>query len=94
MLKLDDAVAGGELESTTLSVKLNVPAAVGVPEMVPPEDSVRPAGRAPELMLQLYGVVPPLAASVVEYTDPTCPEGRELFVIWTEAGVAATVMLS
>jgi hypothetical protein len=61
------AVCGvGAVESVTLTVKLNVPAVVGVPEIVPlAAASVRPAGNVPELMLQLYGVVPPLAANVV-----------------------------
>jgi hypothetical protein len=66
---LNDCVAVcavGAVESVTLAVKLNVPAVVGVPEIVPlAAASVRPAGSAPELMLQLYGVVPPLAANVV-----------------------------
>ena len=44
----------GEVESVTLAVKLNEPEAVGVPEMLPvPAVSVRPAGKAPALMLQL-----------------------------------------
>ena len=89
----DDVVAG-KPESVTLIVKLNVPAAVGVPEIVPVEDRVRPAGKAPALMLQLYGTVPPLAASVVEYAVPNCPEGTVLLVIWTEVVAGATVMLS
>jgi hypothetical protein len=46
--------AVGEVESVTLAVKVNEPDAVGVPEMLPvPAFSVIPAGRAPELMLQL-----------------------------------------
>ena len=46
--------AVGEVESVTLAVKLNEPEAVGVPEMLPvPAVSVRPAGKAPALMLQL-----------------------------------------
>ena len=45
--------AVGVVESVALAVKLKEPEAVGVPEMVPAEDSVRPAGNAPELMLQL-----------------------------------------
>jgi hypothetical protein len=54
------------VESVTFAVKLNDPAVVGVPEIVPvAAASVRPAGSVPELMLQLYGVVPPLAAMVV-----------------------------
>jgi hypothetical protein len=43
----------GVVESVTFTVKLNEPEAVGVPEIVPAEDRVRPAGKAPELMLQL-----------------------------------------
>jgi hypothetical protein len=45
--------AVGVVESIALAVKLNEPEAVGVPEMVPAEERVRPAGKAPELMLQL-----------------------------------------
>jgi hypothetical protein len=62
--------AVGVVESVTFAVKPNEPDAVGVPEIVPALDRVRPDGRAPELMLQLYGVVPPLAANVAEYTVP------------------------
>jgi hypothetical protein len=45
--------AVGVVASVTLAVKLKGPEAVGVPEMVPTEDRVRPAGKAPELMVQL-----------------------------------------
>ena len=46
--------AVGVVESVTCTVKLNVPDVVGVPEMAPVEDvKLRPAGRDPELMLQL-----------------------------------------
>jgi hypothetical protein len=62
--------AVGVVESVTLAVNENEPDAVGVPEIVPAEESVKPAGRAPALTLQLYGVVPPLAARVVEYAVP------------------------
>ena len=56
MARVSDSVAVcavGVVESVTLAVKLNEPEAVGVPEIVPAEDRVRPAGKAPELMLQL-----------------------------------------
>jgi hypothetical protein len=67
MLKLADAVVAGEPESVTLTVKLEVPAVVGIPEIVPVDAvRVRPAGNAPEVILQLYGVVPFVAANVVE----------------------------
>ena len=86
--------AVGVVESVTLAVKLKEPEAVGVPEIVPAEDSVRPPGNAPALMLQPYGVVPPLAASVVEYALPACPEGIETVLICSEATAAAIVMLT
>jgi len=41
------------LVSVALIVKLNVPPAVGVPESVPDEDSVNPAGSAPALMVNV-----------------------------------------
>ena len=85
--------AVGVVESVTFTVKLNDPDAVGVPEIVPLEAfNVSPPGSAPELMLQLYGVVPPLAASVVEYAVPLCPPGTELVVICTGVTAAAIVI--
>jgi hypothetical protein len=82
------------VESVTFTVKLKEPEAVGVPEMVPAGESVRPAGKAPALMLQPYGVVPPVAASVVEYAVPICPEETELVVTRTEVAAAAIVRVS
>ena len=56
-VRLNDFVAVcavGVVESVTFAVKLNVPDAVGVPEIVPvAAASVSPPGNAPELMLQL-----------------------------------------
>lgn len=68
MLKAFVAVcAEGEVESVTLAVKLNEPDVVGVPEIVPVAAAkASPPGNAPELMLQLYGVVPPVAWIIVE----------------------------
>jgi hypothetical protein len=67
---LSDCVAvsaAGMFESVTIAVKLNVPAVVGVPEIVPlAAANVKPAGSVPVLTLQLYGAVPPLAVNVVE----------------------------
>ncbi len=57
-------------ESATRTVTHCVPAAVGVPVIVPPLDRVRPAGRVPSVMLQVYGPVPPDAASAAEYAWP------------------------
>jgi hypothetical protein len=45
------AVCGvGDVESVTWAVKVNVPAAVGVPERTPLGVSVTPLGREPEVM--------------------------------------------
>lgn len=39
-------------------VKVKLPAAVGVPESMPPEESVSPAGNEPDATLQVIGGVP------------------------------------
>jgi len=48
-----DWVCTGLLLSVTLTVKLEVPLLVGVPEMTPVDASVRPAGRLPEVIDQV-----------------------------------------
>ena len=83
--------AVGVVESVTLAVNENEPEAVEVPEIVPAAAKVKPPGKAPEATLQLYGVVPPLAASVVEYEVPACAAGTEVVVICTGVTAAATV---
>ena len=40
------------MESVTFAVKLKEPEDVGIPEIIPAADRVKPAGSAPELMLQ------------------------------------------
>jgi hypothetical protein len=47
-----------------MTPKLVLPAVVAIPEIVPDDESDNPAGSDPELRLQRYGVVPPVAASV------------------------------
>jgi len=52
-------------ESVTVTVKVNVPAADGVPEITPVDEfKVNPAGRLPVVTDQVYGVTPPVAANV------------------------------
>lgn len=46
-------VAVALVESVTCAVKVEVPAAVGVPEMTPAVEMLRPAGSVPLLMLQV-----------------------------------------
>lgn len=58
--------AVGRVESVTSAVNGKLPVTVGVPEITPVVAAkLNPAGRAPELMLQVYGAVPPLSESVV-----------------------------
>ena len=57
------AVTGGDALSVTATVKLSVPAVVGVPDIMPSAARVMPSGSIPALTLQLSGAVPPLAAS-------------------------------
>ena len=54
--------------SVTFTVMFDVPAVVGVPLTVHPAGvSVRPAGSVPVVMVQVYGVVPPVARIVAKY---------------------------
>jgi len=64
MVKLTALVAACDLASVTFTVKLLVPGPVGVPEIAPVLGAnTRPAGKVPETIDQVYGVVPPEAAS-------------------------------
>jgi hypothetical protein len=60
------------------TVNVFVPAAVGVPDNVPAEVSVRPLGNAPALFVNVYGLAPPLAVIVWLYTVPVVPLGNVL----------------
>ena len=60
-------VADCIFESVTWTVKLELPEAVGVPEITPVSLlSDRPVGSEPLTIDQVYGGVPPLTANVVE----------------------------
>ncbi len=59
------AVKLGCVESTTITVKSKVPAAVGVPVIAPVAGSiVRPGGKVPAVTDQVNGGVPPSTLSV------------------------------
>jgi len=61
------ADCAGELESVTCAVIEDVPDCVGVPAMSPVDAvSARPVGSEPPAIDHLYGVWPPVAASVDE----------------------------
>jgi hypothetical protein len=52
------------LESVTVTPKLDVPVAVGLPEIVPLDAlRTRPAGSSPDEVAYVYGAVPPPTAS-------------------------------
>jgi hypothetical protein len=88
------AETGGDSASVTLKFNDTAfAAAVGVPLMTPVDAfSERPAGIVPLVRAHVYGVVPPVAASVVLYGEPTVPFGKELVVILTvEVIVRASV---
>ena len=57
-------VAVAPAASLTCTVKLDVPAVVGVPESTPAAVSVNPAGNVPLASDHVYPGVPPLAANV------------------------------
>ena len=59
--------------SETCTAKLKLPAAVGVPEIAPALLSERPPGSFPDLTVQEYGAVPPVADKVVLYALEVCP---------------------
>jgi hypothetical protein len=76
-----DACWAGDEESVTCTVKLDCPALVGVPLMIPFLLKIRPAGNDPDRTVHEYGSVPPEAVSVVEYAVPTVPLDNEVEVI-------------
>jgi hypothetical protein len=79
-VRLNDVLRTGLLESLSLNVSVVfVAGAVGVPLIAPVEaSSDSPAGRVPLVSDHLYGLVPPVAASVALYADPTWPFGSEV----------------
>jgi hypothetical protein len=76
------------LLSITRIVKLNEPAALGVPFNVPLDEKLRPAGKDPEANDHVYGDVPPFAVNVWSYDTPTIPDASsELVVIESGAPI-------
>ena len=75
-----NACAKLPLALVAVTVKLNVPVAVGVPASTPPEVSVaRPVGIVPAVTLYV-GVGDPFATKVWEYAVPTVPAGGAALV--------------
>ena len=91
------ALAAQPFASVAVTVKLNVPGAVGVPESTPAVDKAMPGGSAPED--QVTGKVPPVCVKLnAGYTVPTVPTvGVPLMVIVGQDAariVSATVLLA
>jgi hypothetical protein len=84
-------ICAGDSESAAAKLmEVLVAAAVGVPETTPVvADNDSPAGSAPLATDQVYGVLPPVAASVAVYATPTCPAGSEVVVIVIGCGCTA-----
>ena len=53
--------AAAPAESSTRTTNEKLPAAVGLPVVLPPDDNARPGGRAPPSSDHLYGGTPPFA---------------------------------
>lgn len=80
------AVCAGLPLSVALTVNWLEPTEVGLPAITPVADaSVNPAGSAPEVTAQVYGVVPLAAANVAEYATPITAPGNAAVVIASEA---------
>jgi len=88
----DSLIAVGVAESFTSNFSgVFSTLCVGVPLIAPLDGfSVKPVGSEPEVRLQVYGVIPPVAFSVAEYITLTCPSGRLLVVIDNCAGAITT----
>jgi hypothetical protein len=77
-----DLLTAGLDESLTAKVMGKLPAAVGVPEIRPVlAASATPAGNLPDEIDHVYGAVPSVAVSALEYFTPSVPDGKEVVVI-------------
>ena len=73
MVMLYDLAPVCPFASVATAVKLKVPDAVGVPEISPAAERVKPLGGAPAPVANAYGPCPPAAVSVATYGVPACP---------------------
>ena len=92
MLRACWLLCGGVAESVTLAVKGKGPVAVGVPVMAPLDAfNCKPPGKAPEMTVQVNGLVPPATCKVAEYAGPAWPPAR---VVVLTVGAATTVTVA
>lgn len=64
------------LPSVAFTLKIYVPAAVGVPERTPPEVRVKPGGKEPPSTVKVVEPEPPALVNAEEYEAPSLPEAR------------------
>ena len=84
---MDSALVSSPVAFAALTVKLNVPSVVGVPEITPVLVSREsPVGKVPLSMLHVMGASP-VAWRVWLYAVPETPSGREAVVM---TGATAT----
>jgi hypothetical protein len=81
------------LESATETVKLKLPFAVGIPEIVPElAPRTTPAGNWPDAREKVYGAVPPATVTEALYVEPTTPEGSDPEIVRLAVGFVAAVV--
>lgn len=85
-------VLAGLAESVAVTFTVDVPAVVGVPVMAQLAAIVRPAGRLPELIAQVYGAVPPATPMLPLYGVLTVASAGGLSVSDDES--PSTVMVT
>src|ERR1035437_2560660 len=90
------AVCAGVPESVTLKPSgVWFAGAVGLPLICPVAAcKTKPLGRVPEINCQEYEPVPPVAANVCEYGEPTAPLTSELVVMVSGGGAMVSVRLT
>ena len=77
---MDNAFVSLPALLVAFTVKLEVPAAVGVPEINPADESVKPVGRLPLCNVHVMGVSP-VAVSCALYAVPVVPLGKVVVVM-------------
>jgi len=77
---IDNCLVSLPAALAALTVNVDVFAVVGVPEIAPAVESVKPVGNAPESRVHVMGVSP-LAANVWLYAVFTVPLGNDVVVI-------------
>lgn len=80
-VRVAEVLAAGVFASAAWTENVDEPPEVGMPLKIPDELRVIPAGSCPVVSFQLYGVVPPDAASVAAYETFAVPFAREVVEI-------------